>query len=579
MPDNAPINGDVSLPADRRDRAGDWVAALPLAARDAGVPGGYADAAPVEPSPPPGNAQPLAVFENADGGAAIGADATEIAPPGRASDWTQGIPERAGTFAPDSSRPPAPWTGTAVFSSSGISNVSSAPASAAAPASALTSAPALASAMDETQAALSTDSSVAIMEPVSVLSANFPSQALSANQLTELDQELSSVLATLQGLLTSKVFQESLPLLGKVLGTSAASSVRTAIDAFHAFETALLSAVQSLPAGSMSQDLADALNAVAAAHGFGGTIGASVDASNALVVDFNNSGTFSAGTVTLDSGFGLPGLGFAVPSASAVVSLGYTLNERVTIPQVGVATADSVSGPELAVNLNVGTPSFGVDVDLGFLQYAATDAGSSLQGTFAVSSSGSVGFQGAANLAINLQTDLGSAKFPSMSAELAGTWQFGNAAAGTSANVDPANPFTFGDTPAIELKDVTLNIGSFLKQFLLPIYNNIMAIIAPFQPVIDLFNNDNLIPFLSQFLKDAPDVVQALDKAGLLSSSNPLGYTGDKKVTLLDLMALEKDNPPGTENPTFQPFVKAISAINSFEQLGTIIGLAGPGLF
>jgi len=232
-----------------------------------------------------------------------------------------------------------------------------------------------------------------------------------------------------------------------------------------------------------------------------------------------------------------------------------------------------LSGPELAVNVNVGAPSFGADVDLGFLRYAATDAGSSLQGTFDVSSSGSVGFQGLANLAVNLQTDLGNAKFPSMSATLAGTWQFGDAGTGGFANVDPANPATFGDTPAIGLNNVTLDIGSFLKQFLLPIYNDIMSIIAPFQPVIDLFNSDNLIPFLSQFLNTADDVKQNLDKAGLLSLTNPDGFAPDGKVTLLDLMALD------TGNATFQTFVKAISAINSFEQLGSILSLAGGGQF
>ena len=195
------------------------------------------------------------------------------------------------------------------------------------------------------------------------------------------------------------------------------------------------------------------------------------------------------------------------------------------------------------------------------LRYIAVDAGSSLTGTFAVDSSGSVGFQGAANLAVNLQTDLGNAKFPSISAELAGTWDFGNSATGKFAPVDPADPYGFGNQPAIKLNNVTLDIGSFLKQFLLPIYNDIMAVIAPFQPVIDLFNSDSIVPLLSQFLNSNDLTEQNFDIAGLLSLNNPNGYGKDDKVTLLDLMALDKGNA------TYQTFVKAISAINSFEQL------------
>ena len=79
MPDNAPMIGDPALPAGRRDRAGGWVATLPLETRDASAFGGLADETLVVPPTLPDSARPFAVFENASMGEATGTDGAGIA--------------------------------------------------------------------------------------------------------------------------------------------------------------------------------------------------------------------------------------------------------------------------------------------------------------------------------------------------------------------------------------------------------------------------------------------------------------------------------------------------------------------
>ena len=399
---------------------------------------------------------------------------------------------------------------------------------------------------------------------------NAPSQVLSAQELTDFVDQLSSALSTIEDLLTSKVFTEPLPLLGNILGTSTDQALQKAVSAFQTFESDLLAEVRSLAAGVTTQQLADALNAGATAAGFGGLISATVDSSDDLVVSLGDSGSFTA-SPKIDPGLGLLGFGL-VGTATAQVTLGYKLQQQITLDSSGnLVQPSGPSAPPLQVSLTVGAPQFSADVDLGFLKFTASDPGTYLKGTFDVNADGSVGFQGSANLALKLQTHLGSAAFPAMSAELDGSWQFGNASTGTFANVDPSDPSAFGNEPTIELNNVSIDLGSFLRNFLGPIYNDIISILSPIQPFIDFFDETSLLDLLSHLGISNSDAIKYFDKAGLIDPSSSTGLKGDGNVTLLDFLALD------TGNQGVQQLVTALSVINEIEQLGSVLGLAGGG--
>ena len=417
--------------------------------------------------------------------------------------------------------------------------------------------------------------------PASIVPLDVVSQVLSKSELTGFATQLADALSNIEQLLTSKVFAETLPLLGNILGTSTDQSLQKAVSAFQVLQSDMAASIQSLGAGSTAQQLADALNAAAAEAGFSGSVSASVDSQNDVVVSLGASGSFSA-SPQIDTGFGLPGFHFIGP-ATAPVTLGYTLQQQITVdPNGNLVTAAPQTTPLLTVNLTVGAPLFTADADLGFLKFQASDAGSSLdpksylKGTFDVDSDGSVRFQGNANLALKLQTDLGSsAEFPSMSAELDGTWSFGDASTGSFSKVDPADPADFGDQPTIALNNVSVDLGSFLRNFLGPVYAEIKSALSPIQKFIDFFNKTDLSDFFNGFGITNAEAVKYFDVAGKIDPNSPTGFSGDGKVTPLDLVALIFNQ--GSTNSGVSGFITALSAIDEIEQIGDSLGLAGGG--
>ena len=385
-----------------------------------------------------------------------------------------------------------------------------------------------------------------------VTTLDVPSNPLTA-ELSALLSELSSRLSALQQFLSSRVFQETLPLIGNALGLGS-SALTTALGEFQGFETALVDAIQTLV--SNPNVTIDAINSALAAltttSPLAPHVQAHIDsATQDLILDVTASGTAAGLDVPLDPSFGLPGLKLAT-IGNVSVSIGYTFNDSFTVTGGGTGVTDSTQTP-LSVNIVANAPSFTADVDLGFLRFGVTDNHSELDGTFTLNTDGDISLSGGATVDLGLSSDLGSARFPSISAELYANWPLGTVSLGDTSETD------LGSQPTVEIKNYSIDLGSFLNNFLQPIFSEITSILSPIQGLIDALNAD-LTPFFDTLTDNNTPISDLQAKAGgangLYHQSLP---NGGNIVTLMDLLAFG-----GGVN---QSLLTALTIINEIESL------------
>ena len=363
---------------------------------------------------------------------------------------------------------------------------------------------------------------IAAAQPITPSPAATSPGTISTSQLSQLLSGLQTSLAAIESSLEAALGQ-SLPIIGSDLG-----SQNAAVQTFKNFQTDVDNALQNLvnQGSAISRAaLQTALtNAVTAAGFSGAPVVAPDDGSGTVTVSFGETGTLHLPTLSLDSSLGLPGLNFQTHGTAATeLDYGVTLSTSVTSAGTFSVGTDT---PTLAVHVTA--PSFSGNADLGFLQFAATDAGSALDGTFSLASATPT-FSGSAAVNVNLQTTTSNAALPSLGANLQVGWSFSNAAVGGAES-------GFGSQPSVALNNLTLDFGSFVDKFLAPILSNLDTVIAPILPVLDIFNADlSFFKAIPGFDWHAIDTAGALDLAG--------NSTGDGKVTLLDFL-----NESGSDN-------------------------------
>jgi Ca2+-binding RTX toxin-like protein len=245
-------------------------------------------------------------------------------------------------------------------------------------------------------------------------------------------------------------------------------------------------------------------------------------------------------TAALNPGFdlGLPALGLSL-DGTIQAQLSYDAKLDIGLDATnGFYINLGKNNPEMSLTLAVTAPGLHASGHLGFLQLDATDGtdkgNTKLVGTIAadfgctgglltpstllsITSNSTLSADADAELHLhNVLSFGGSAKFPSLQADLDLSWNLGNA----SLNSGGVGSASFGSEPDAGFNNVKLDMGSFFSQFVSPIVNEVRTILKPLQPVIDLLNTR--LPIFSDidFLK------------------NDLGFdvNHDNQVTLIEML-------------------------------------------
>ncbi|MGR3423466.1 MAG: Ig-like domain-containing protein [Sagittula sp.] len=353
---------------------------------------------------------------------------------------------------------------------------------------------------------------------------------ISQSQIDELRTSASTALSALNTAYATQALAETLPLIGTSLGGSVNDATQVVGDVRTALLNALsaLSGAASYTAAELEIEVANALSSL----GLSGVVVSASVGTNSVTLTLGASGEETA-HLGLAGDLALPGLGLSL-SGTAEVAAAAALNLTLGVDAAGFFIETAGSG----VDLSLGTTSvdFAATANIGVLNYIVADAGSDLDLDFAIDLIDPNGdgmlrlselsqdflnvlLTGDADISLSLAADFGTGALPSVSTVLDVDWQFVN------ATVTPGDQnISFGNLPTVVLRDVTLDLGTFLENVMLPIFDAIEPLIEPVGKALEVITAD--IPFLKYF----PDWHETLD------------LTGDGTVNLLDLVKLAAPN-------------------------------------
>ncbi|MBL8486356.1 MAG: DUF4347 domain-containing protein [Rhodocyclaceae bacterium] len=106
------------------------------------------------------------------------------------------------------------------------------------------------------------------------------------------------------------------------------------------------------------------------------------------------------------------------------------------------------------------------------------------------------------------------------------------------------------ETPTISFEDVTIDLGSFISDFIGPILEKIQVFTEPLQPIIDLLRTDipiisDLDPLKNALNKDGKDGVSMLDFAGTILGETKYRSVYTAVTVLIELIDLINHIPTG----------------------------------
>ena len=207
-------------------------------------------------------------------------------------------------------------------------------------------------------------------------------------ELATLKNDADETLGAIEVALEVEVSAEQLPLIGTAIknnfdGTQtllATKTMQSAVDAGIATAEALLDSDANW-LNDAQQTLTDDINSALQSVGFAGSVSVTVDGSGNIALDFADNKTVSD-TVSLTSNLGLSNLQLSL-TGTATASLAYNYNLMLGVNADG-STFVNAGGPVLSVGASVTGTNVSADANLGFLNFKATDAGSTLNANFAV---------------------------------------------------------------------------------------------------------------------------------------------------------------------------------------------------
>lgn len=400
------------------------------------------------------------------------------------------------------------------------------------------------------------------------------------NNLSGLLDGAYTLLGFLQNAMQSGVLNRNLPLVGGHMkdGASFIGDVRDQIQAIRA-------AQQDLSVDAVRQAILDALTPLLT------SVQVTTVHDDADNVEFLLHLQETAMLSNVNFDLGLPSIGLSAAGAiDAALNfdmyLGIGISSQNGTPQIYLDTAaaglDAHGNPlpDLKVGFNLGLSGFNAEGNLGFLKVNLKDEPgdpTSFAGEFDValldpSGDGSnrltvdelnggatlaqtvdarLNANANVNLAIHVDFDNGSAKFPSLNTDLNLSWGFNNASTASSDN-------QFGDTPHVAFNNITLDLGSFFSGFASEVFGEVQKVLAPLQPLKDLLdtelsplekidsirnffdvNKDKIVTVREVIEKLDPspvfDFLDAMDALDNLVSSIPSGNSFELNLGSFDL--------------------------------------------
>ena len=167
---------------------------------------------------------------------------------------------------------------------------------------------------------------------------------------------------------------------------------------------------------------------------------------------------------------------------------------------------------------SIAAPNLSGEGHLGFLNFGIQNLtpGPLLSGTFTADANGTMHVAGSAAADLKLSSDMGSAEFPSISADLDASWTLGDSG------------ITGG---SVAFNNVAYDFGQFVTDFITPVLQKIEPVLEPLHDALAVVNTD------LTFLDAVPGALTAFDVTGNFDQSgNDLG--GDGRITVLDFLKL-----------------------------------------
>ena len=355
---------------------------------------------------------------------------------------------------------------------------------------------------------------------------------LSATQLQSLANGIATAMTNLQTRIEDRILAETLPIAGDRLA-AAARGGEDALTATEDLGAALSARLNDLAAQAAGGDLTAAaviaaLEAALATAGYAGVVVGITTGPAGVNVTLAATHT-QAYTQGLSGDLGFGGLNLeAEGSATVEAEFEYDLEFGVAPgPGGGGFYFDAGGAEEVTLSLRVDELTLGGTVSIDGESFAAADAGSVFAADIAINVAGlgqisaadlatatlTGTMAGGADLAIEVALAEGVELLPPMSAIFDVDWDF------TSANINPDNTnANFGTEPVVMFRDVTMDLGGFMEQFIAPLINRLQDLLEPLEPIIDVLTTN------IRLLSDFPVIGNQLDVDGLPG------------VTLLDLI-------------------------------------------
>ncbi|MGK7957965.1 MAG: DUF4347 domain-containing protein, partial [Crocosphaera sp.] len=342
------------------------------------------------------------------------------------------------------------------------------------------------------------------------------------------------ILGNIEDILTGEVFGLPLPLIGDKLETAAnfvgefRTDVRNSLNNLSDGDGTIVSLIQ----GSLYSVFgSDGLNILTDANG-----DLIIDRNDILItgerdyiqfdLQLGNPTLFSE-VVDLDFNAAVPGLGIEFADDVGIrLDVGYDFSFGFGFSLEDGFYLDTSNEDELEVNIEATLENFDSQISLGFLTLDVLDntivdlsgnpSGSGVFGKFFVditdndngrltlseisaeskkSNLINAGFEGKAEA--NLKAELGineSQALPKISTDFYFLQEFG---LGTNVAANPTNGSSnFGNSPIMEFREVTIDLGSFLGGVVDPILSQIQEYTEPIQPIINVLKTP--IPIISE---------------------------------------------------------------------------------
>ena len=369
---------------------------------------------------------------------------------------------------------------------------------------------------------------------------------------------LNNYLDRLDNAFSSQALKSNLPFIGNQLRSSSAGSF------FSQIRSSLQDQIQAYPGNyGYGENVADILFKALGRNTYGGLdILQDLNGDKAITVadiqindqtvstgqgyggyvDFKlRLGQASTFSTALISDLGLPKIGLDL-SNSAGVSIGYSFDlnfgyELNGTGYTGNSTfyAETEDSKDISINVRA-NPNISGSGKLGILPIRATNQGATLEANFSVdikdsadtgtrlTSSELLGLSddslidtsltGRAALKVNLATDFPTqARFPSLSTDFSIDWSL------NSSSLDPNQPQTLGGVPKVEFNNVKLDIGTFLSNFVSPIFGEVQKVTKPVQPIVKFLTQP--LPVISKLAKHNISVLDIAELAAKIDPSLP----------------------------------------------------------